>query len=109
MQLIKTKDVYSFILTEDEWYSGTEQQKLAWEVQCKREAEEAGARYASVMVEPSPVMSISPIPHRHKVWGFTFSSVHEEAFKADLRAVLAEYAKKLTIDQMCRLARGVFG
>jgi len=97
MQVINAQNVYSFILTEDEWYSGTEQQKEAWVVQCEREAKEAKCRYATILVQPDAVLSISPVAKRHKVWGIdTAPNAAENDFKRNISAAITDaYAAKL--------------
>lgn len=89
MQLINTSNTYSFILTEDEWYGGSAQQQEAWINQIMREAAEFRCQYATILVQPDAIMSISPIGRRHKVWGHTFPTTREEDFKASLSELLA--------------------
>lgn len=74
MQVINTQNVYSFVLTELEWYGGGEQQREAWINQCLREAQEWRCQYAAILVEPDALLSISPIPKRHQVWRHTFQT-----------------------------------
>lgn len=93
MEIIHHGSVYTFVLTEVEWYAGTEQQKADWAALCKREAAADGCQYASILVEPSPLLSISPIDKRHKVWGHTFEMPAEERLTETLRTVL-ERAEK---------------
>lgn len=89
MQLVNTSNVYSFILTEDEWYGGSDQQREAWINQILRESAEFRCRYATILVQPDAIMSISPIPKRHKVWSHTFPTTREEDFKAELTSLLS--------------------
>ena len=77
MKLIHSS-VYSYILNESEWYSATEQQREAWQVQITREGKKAGALHLSIMVEPDELLSVSPITKRHKVWGLTFPTPERE-------------------------------
>lgn len=112
MQTQKILNVYSFILNEDEWYSTTEQQKEAWINQILREGGESGCRYLVILVEPDAVMSISPDPKRHRVWGHTFETTAEQNLHSELIAICARYvghgANKLSIQQAATVARGVF-
>jgi hypothetical protein len=96
MQLIHSQGVYSFVLTEDEWYLGSEQQKEAWVVQCKREAQEAKAEYASILVDPNPLMTVAPTDKRHRVWGHTFERAVEVELVADLQVLFKKYEGRLT-------------
>lgn len=98
---------YTFILTEDEWYSGTTQQQAAWQVQCKREAGEHGCRHANILVDPDATLSISPNPHKHRVWGYTFPLREEEALVSTLIAC-CEAAKGLTRAQKLVCLRKAF-
>lgn len=93
MKIINSHNVYSLILNELEWYAGTDQQRDAWANQCSREAEENKCRYATIMVEPEAVMSISPNPKRHKVWYKTFPTSLEQSLRADLEVVLRGHLK----------------
>lgn len=109
MKLINSQNVYTFVLTELEWYAGTEQQREAWVNQILREAAEYRCQYASIMVEPDAVMSISPVAKRHKVWGHTFPSDDEYTFKAALMGLLRSNLDTLTAPRMRALAKEVFG
>ena len=109
MELVQTSTVYSYILTEDEWYSGTVQQKEAWINEVLRKAEEAGARYASIFVNPDPIMSVSDKPQRHSVWKHTFPIADEYMFKSELEVILHYGVQKgLTRERMAAIAREVF-
>lgn len=108
MKLINAHGVYSFILTEDEWYLATGQQRQAWVVQCEREATEAGAKYATILVDPDAVMSISPFAERHKVWGTAFQVDNAETkFRDALLNLLCEHERNLSVSDICALARKV--
>lgn len=105
MKVINAHNVYSLVLTELEWYAGTEQQRNAWEVRCAREAEENNCRYATIMVEPEAVMSIPPEPERHKVWYKTLPVAAETDFE---NALLDVYARsKLNGIQKAAIIRRV--
>lgn len=60
--------LYWYTVTELEWYGATQDARTELVADCQREANELGAKYANIMVEPDAVMSISPIPKRHIVW-----------------------------------------
>jgi hypothetical protein len=83
--------VYSFILTEEEWYAGTDQQREAWIATIMHDAKALNHRYASILVEPSAVLSISPVARRHKVWGHSFANPLVEAFHKELSEVYDKY------------------
>lgn len=110
MKLVHAQAVYSFILNEDEWYSATEQQQQAWVAQIMREGQETDARYLTILVEPDAVMSISPEPKRHKVWGYTVPISVEDAFQIALIDILAKYValNKLTYARARGIAKQVF-
>jgi hypothetical protein len=63
-----TTSSYTFILTEDEWYSATEQQREAWVSQIQREGGEAKANNLNILVRPDAVMSVSPVAGLHSVY-----------------------------------------
>lgn len=97
-KLVNTSNVYSYILNENEWYGATEQQRDAWIAQTKREAEDFRCQYASLLVEPDALLSISPVSKRHIVWRHTFPVSSEEDFKVRFADVLqAGFASGLTI------------
>lgn len=106
MHVINGNNAYAIILAEDEWYSATEQQQQAWINQCIREAQEAKRQYASLMVDPDAVMSISPKTGRHCVWRHTFATREDEAFRDALLSAGAH--SKLSREQKIAIARQVF-
>lgn len=109
MQIIKADNVYSLVLTEDEWYAGTDQQREAWQVQAQREASEAQCRYVCILVEPDPIMSMAPIARRHAVWRYSAPTNAEEDFKAALFAVVDLHKSNVSIMRQRALAKEVFG
>lgn len=109
MQLINSSGVYSFILTEVEWYAATEQQQEAWVNQCKREAEEAKCRFATILVEPDAVMSISPNPRRHKVWGHSAPVNADSLFAEELATLRDQARSSISASRMQYLVKRVFG
>ncbi len=109
MKLINTQNSYTFVLTELEWYLGTDQEREAWTAQVVREAAEFRCRYATILVEPDAVLSISPIAKRHKVWGHTFPSDDEHVFRADLVALLRANLNVINAERMRVIAGEVFG
>lgn len=60
--------LYWYILSEDEWYGKNTTTRQTITEECLAEAKERGAKYANIMVNPDPVMSISPEPRTHHVW-----------------------------------------
>lgn len=109
MKVIKAQNVYSYILTEDEWYAGTEQQQEAWRVEVKRKAHEEGCRYMAILVDPDPIMSMAPIARRHAVWRNTMPTTDEEDFRNSLTAVLDLHHDKLSAPRMRAICKEVFG
>lgn len=109
MQIIHAQNVYSYVLTEDEWYSGTDQQREAWQVEVRRKAEDLGCRYMTIMVEPDALFSVSPIARRHAVWRYATPTSAEEDFRNSLIAVLDLHINGLTAERMRALAKEVFG
>lgn len=109
MHVINAQNVYSIVLTETEWYAGTDQQREAWQVQCRREADAAGCRYCAVLVEPDPLLSISPIGRRHAVWRYAAPTTAEEDFRNDLIAVRDMRHTDLTAPRMRAICAEVFG
>lgn len=108
MQRMQAQNVLSYVLTEDEWYAGTEQQREAWQVECQREAATLECRYASLMVEPDPIMSMSPIARRHTVWRYAAPTSAEEDFVSSLVAVQEMHRAHLTAQRMAYLSSTVF-
>lgn len=96
MQIIHSQGVYSLILTEDEWYNATQDTRNELVADCQRRAQEAGAKYASILVDPDPLMSVAPVDKRHRVWGHTFERAIEVDLVRDLQTVMAKYDGKLT-------------
>lgn len=109
MQLINSSGVYSFILTEVEWYAATEQQQAAWINQCAREADEAKCRFATILVEPDAVMSISPNPRRHKVWGHSAPVSADDMFFRELTDLRDQARSSISVSRMQYLVKQVFG
>jgi hypothetical protein len=108
MKLIIAQNVYSFVLEEGEWYTATQQQREAWINQITREAQAAACTYATILVDPDPVMSLSHDPKRHKVWGMTFTVDNAETkFRDGLLNFLCDAEKELSISDVARLARRV--
>lgn len=68
MKVIQTGSVYTYILQEDEWYSQTQDTRTELVVECQAAMNDHGCAYAAILVEPDPIMSISPIGRRHAVW-----------------------------------------
>ena len=85
MRIIDSHNVYSYVLKELEWYGVNDAAKLSTIENCLEGARRAGRPYASIRVEPDAIMSISPIPHPHRVWGHTFKSQEEAEFEDALR------------------------
>lgn len=108
MKLMHSNNVYSFVLTELEWYLATEQEREAWITQVKREGEAAGCQYMSLSVEPDAIMSVSPIARRHTVWRYAVPTSAEENFCGSLLAVLDLHRAHLTPLRMAALAKEVF-
>lgn len=108
MQLINTGNVFSYVLTEDEWYSGTEQQREAWINEVLRKASEFRCQYAAILVDPDAVMSTSPVARRHQVWRHTFPSDNEHAFRAELQALRRATLETLTPERMAAITQEVF-
>lgn len=109
MQVMQAANVYTYILTEDEWYSGTDQQREAWTVEVQRKAAEAECRYASILVDPDPLMSMAPIGRRHAVWRYAAPTTDEEDFCAQLYGIIDVHRTTLTPVRMRALALKVFG
>jgi hypothetical protein len=87
MQLVHAhkNSSYTFILTEDEWYSATEQQREAWINQIKREGAEHKCNNLNILVKPDNTMSISPVPHTHSVYCYIVNNVDRaERFRETL-------------------------
>lgn len=80
MRVINSNSVYAFVLSEDEWYSATEQQREAWINQIMREGADQNVQYLNIAVQPEAVLSISPNPKRHTVWRHTFPTTAEDEF-----------------------------
>lgn len=98
--------VYSYILTEDEWYGVNEDARKALQDQCLGAAQDSGVPYAGIYVEPDAVMSISPIPRRHKVWGHTFPTDAEKLFRDALAWACGDAFKAgLTLAQVRDIMR----
>jgi hypothetical protein len=108
MKIINSSGVYSIILNEDEWYSATDQQREAWTVECKREAERYACRHASILVEPDAVLSIAPSPKRHIVWTYNFPVPAETVFREALESLYFS-DHKLSRTRMRSIAKQVFG
>lgn len=114
MQTIHSREAntYSYILSEDEWYSGTDQQRQAWINQIMREGSEAQSRHLTILVKPDAVMSLSPTDKQHKVWGYSFPGGAETSLHRELMSVCATYvgkgAGKLTYAQARAIAKKVF-
>jgi hypothetical protein len=107
-KLVNTSTVYSYILTEAEWYGANDQQREAWIAQTLREADEFRCQYATILVEPDAVLSISPIPQRHQVWRHTFPMSNEEDFKVRFADVLqAGFTSGLTATRIRALIEGM--
>lgn len=90
MKVINAQNVYSLVLTELEWYAASDAGRNTFADMCSKAADEAGCRYASIIVEPEAVMSISPNPRRHRVWYKTAPLPAEVEFE---RALLDVYAR----------------
>lgn len=109
MKLIHTSDynVYTFVLNEDEWYSGTDQQREAWIEQIKREGAEKKATYLNILVQPDETMSISPVSNRHRVYTHASEPAHVENFMDLLQA--AKDMPYPAHEVKIRLVKQVFG
>lgn len=84
MKLVNSSGVYSFILTETEWYFATEQEQQAWRNQCQREMAENDCKYAAILVDPDAIMSCCVVQRRHKVWGYAEPTTAAQSFRGDL-------------------------
>lgn len=111
MKALDTGSVYSYTLTEDEWYSGTEQQREAWINQILREG--VNAKYLVILVKPDSVMSVSPEKAQHRVWSHTRPDAKADEMYDDLMIVIEQYVGgirvgALTMDEARAVARKAF-
>ena len=110
MQIIETSDVYSYVCTDAEWYGITAAARNAIVDQCKGAAADRGKRHASVFVQPSAILSISPNPRRHRVWHYTAPLPIEEELRRDLADLRRDALKAgMTLGQIAIIANEVFG
>lgn len=109
MQIIETDDVYSYILSETEWYGKNDAARNAIIRQCKGAAEDRGKRHASVHVQPAPILSISPYANRHRVWHYTAPLPVATQIRQELAALRQEALKAgLNAAEIRDIARAVF-
>lgn len=97
---------YTYILNEDEWYSGTEQQKEAWVVEVMRKGVEAKCKNINILVRPDPLMSVSPIGHVHSVFCHVVTNKAAKEFEAELKFLIGKYKSLLTDVELDNLLIG---
>ncbi len=88
MKIIETDTMYSYVLTEDEWYSATQDRHSEFVTACKGAALDRGKKYASIFVDPNPVMSIAPTDIRHRVWSWSAPVPEDHRFQVALSELL---------------------
>lgn len=74
MEIKNSGSVYSYVLKEMEWYGVSEEGRQSTIATCKGAAQDHGAKHAVILVVPDALMSISPIPRRHRVWAWSFEA-----------------------------------
>lgn len=113
MQIIDSEDVYSYIVTDQEWYGVNIAARDELVKQCHGAAKDRGRRFASIFVQPDALLPISPVPTRHCVWKHTEPLPVEDQLYRELMAVVREYVGKgegkLSITQAKAIAERVFG
>ena len=111
MKVTAANNVYSLVLTEQEWYGIGEAEQHVLTANAVLSAKERHCQYISIMVEPDPVLSMSPIPTRHQVFRHTAPSTTEEELYKKLLHLADSYVKpgKLNIAQARVIAKRVFG
>jgi hypothetical protein len=89
MKIVETDTVYSYIVSDREWYFATQDGRTDLVVQCEGAARDRGKQHASIFVEPHPILPVGPIPHKHQVWRWTAPVSAEERFHARLKDLLS--------------------
>jgi hypothetical protein len=99
--------VHSVIVSEADWY-GHGIDKEALQTVVLQEAKDAGATYTVIMVQPDPILSISPKPNRHVVWQHTFRDLTRERtqFEHDLYDAFGR--SRLELHEKQAIVRKVF-
>lgn len=111
MQLVHSHKTssYTYVLTEDEWYSGTEQQREAWVNEIKRKGAEAKCNNLNILVKPDALMSISPVGHTHSVFCQVAPQHNaEREFERELKYLIAKYSNLLSKSAIAVIANRVF-
>lgn len=66
-------------------------------------------KYAAILVQPDAVLSVSPIPNRHRVMHYTKPMPAVEQFREELKALRAEALKAgVPLQQIAIVANEVF-
>lgn len=106
-----TASVYSLECTEDEWYGISNETQAALTEKLLSDAKGKGCMYAAIMVDPDPILSISPIPTRHRVWSHTFPLTAEKMLERALDEVFARHVENGTVSvvRARAIVKEVFG
>lgn len=108
MKIINSHNVYTYVLNELEWYA-VDASARSWTIEnCLDAARKSGCAYAAIIVEPDALMSVSPVPHRHRVWNHTFETDAHEVFRRALLDAYEDAKLSLSAPQIASIARDVF-